>query len=402
MRQCAKYLFRRGMAFFSLSAVLLANCLNMAQAQSPVARHLLVRLFPGESILEIASDYDVRVVAQVEGRDLYELRVRGDAQAADLAQELGGDSRVQYAEEETRVELPEVHGQPFHMAFDLSPKPAGYINQTAYAQIHLRNATLGASDISVTVAVLDTGVVFSHPGLNGRLLSGYNVLSPLQLPEDMGGGKTSIAVGHGTMVAGIVARVAPHARILPIKVLNADGTGTMLQALQGLHYAVTHGAKVINMSFGTPQWSLALEDALAEAHDAGILLVASAGNEASNAPHYPAACPEVLAVASVEANNERSTFSNYGSYVSLVAPGAGIRSTFWTGGYATWSGTSFAAPFVAGEAAELIMRHPTWDVGSIGDRIQETAHRVDKLNPGYARLLGAGLIDMQAALAGDD
>ncbi len=387
---------------FGLGTALLSVCPGAVGADDHTGGHLLIRLLPGASITELASDYDLHIVGQVEGRDLYELRLHNGDHAEEIAQELSADSRVQFAEKETQVELPEVHGKPFHMAFDFSIRAEGYLRQNAYTQIDLGTPVPAATGAAVTVAILDTGVAFSHPGLKGRLLSGYNTLDSSIQPSDIDDGKTNISVGHGTMVAGIVARTSPHASIMPIRVLDADGSGTMLHVLQGLHYAVTHGAKVINMSFGTPERSLVLEDALAEAHDAGIVLVASAGNEASSELRYPAACQGVLAVASVDKDNKRSSFSNYGSYISLVAPGSSIRSTYWTGGYATWSGTSFSSPFVAAEASELLAHHSDWDAGEIGRRIGDTAHKVDTLNPGFDRMLGAGLIDMKAALANSD
>ena len=385
-----------------LGTALLGVYPGAVQADDHAEVHVLIRLLPGASITDLASEYDLHIVGQVEGRDLYELRLPEGDRADELAQELSVDSRVQYAEKETQVELPEVHGKPFHMAFDFSVKAEGYLRQSAYAQIDLSAPVSAASGAGVTVAILDTGAAFSHSGLKGRLLAGFNTLDSNLQPSDIDDGKTNISVGHGTMVAGIVARTAPHASIMPIRVLDADGTGTMLHVLQGLHYAVTHGAKVINMSFGTPEKSRVLEDALSEAHDAGIVLVASAGNEASSDLRYPAACQNVLAVASVDKDNRRSSFSNYGSYISLVAPGSSIRSTYWTGGYATWSGTSFASPFVAAEAAELIAQDSTRDSGEVGRRIRDTARKVDTINPAYTRMLGAGLINMKAALLKSD
>lgn len=401
MRKRESSLFWRWAAQASVGVLLITGSLGAVRAQPSVGR-VLARVQPGESIQEIAREYDARVVGQVAERGVYELRPRTGNQASALAQELSGDVRVQYAEREAQVELPEVHGQPFHMAYDLSSNGTDYINQNAYNQINLGNPAANAPNTATIVAVLDTGVNYTHPALANRLLAGYNTLHPQKLPRDLPDGITNIAVGHGTMIAGIITRAAPHASILPIKALNADGVGTMLNVIQGIHYAVTHGAKIINMSFGSSQSSQALKDALAEAQDAGVVLVASAGNEGANKKHYPAAYEGVLGVASVDANDQRSDFSTYGRFVRLVAPGRGIRSAYWTGGYASWSGTSFAAPFVAAEAAEIAARHPLWNSDSIGERICETAHSIDPQNPGYAGLLGAGLIDVEAALFGGD
>lgn len=249
------------------------------------------------------------------------------------------------------------------------------------------------------VAVLDTGATPTHKALWKHLIPGFNAIQggdPLDVPDT----PTHQAVGHGTMVAGIVARLAPKAQIMPVRVLNSDGVGTMSSVLQGLYYAVSHGANVINMSFGSSgseddDASEALSDALEMAQEAGIVLVASAGNDDSKRVSYPAACEGVLAVAAVEWNDTKSPYSNYGRRVSVVAPGTGIRSAYWTGGYANWSGTSFAAPFVSAEAALLFSANPRVSSGKVRRTILDTAQGVDSVNPAYATLLGKGIIDFR-------
>ena len=379
------------------AAVLCAAALQAAGGQTIIPARIVLRLLPGAVIGDVLSDYNLSLTGQVAGRDLYEVRAATTTDMGTLVEELTADSRIQFAEEESRVELPEVKGHPFHVAFDASPNGSRYVNQAAYTQIDLGTAAQTTGPATI-VAVLDTGVNRQHKSLAGKILGGYNAISPRQEPNDVPDGKTNAAAGHGTMVAGIVVRVSPHARIMPVRVLDADGAGSMLHVLQGIHYAVTHGARIINMSFGTSAPSLALEDALSEADDARVLLVASAGNDGSASPHYPAAYPDVIAVASVGAKMQRSSFSNFGSYIAVDAPGDGVRSTYWTGGYATGTGTSFSTPFVTGEASEIMARYPQWDTGSISDRIRETALPIDSLNPGYALQLGAGLIDVQMAL----
>jgi subtilisin family serine protease len=163
---------------------------------------------------------------------------------------------------------------------------------------------------------------------------------------------------------------------------------------------VTHGARIITMSFGAPPTSGALNDALDEAASAGIVLVAAAGNDNSNQPPIPATRHGTIAVGAVEANNCKSSYSNYGSFVRVVAPGTGIRSTFWDGGYATWSGTSFAAPFVAAEAALMLSHQPALLAEDAVSIIRKTARSVDGQNPAYHGQLGNGIIDIESAVTG--
>src|SRR5205823_4808057 len=146
----------------------------------------------------------------------------------------------------------EFWGKQRHFAFDKGPDPGLYINQQAYQQVDLGNAQSVATGAGVVVAVLDTGATFTHPALSAHYILGYNAINPGTEPADVPDGLFNAAVGHGTMVAGILARIAPGAQIMPIRVLDADGMGTMLNVARGVHWAVTHGAKVINMSFSAP------------------------------------------------------------------------------------------------------------------------------------------------------
>ena len=302
----------------------------------------------------------------------------------------------------------EVGGAPFHLAFDRSQTAATFVYSVSYTQVHLGqldawNQVNGAAPLStgsgVVVAVLDTGATFTHPDLQGHYLTGYNALAPDTLPWDIADGVNNDEVGHGTMVAGIIARLAPQATIMPVRVLNGDGIGTIFALVQGIHYANTHGARVINMSFGCSVQTGALNDALDESETMGVLVVAAAGNNNVNSVLPPATGHGTLTVGAVEADNTKSPYSNYGSFVRVVAPGSYIRSTFADGGYATWSGTSFATPFVSAEAALMFSVAPALNGGQIRDCIRNTARSVDSVNSkAYQGQLGKGIIDIEAGV----
>ena len=393
-----------------LPALILLLACGRSQAQGVVPGRLLVRLAPGTSIVGVILNYGLNLVDSILPLNLYELQVLDPTLESLIEFLLKIDPLVLYCEPEALVASPELHTDPFHLAFDATPNPTGYKNQSAYQQVDMGNNTVTSNsrsrrgycsgDASVTVAVLDTGVDFTSAPLAGRLLNGYNTLSPRNAPLDVPDGKYNTEVGHGTMIAGLIARVSPSSVIMPIRVFNADGTGTMMHVIEGIYYAVQNDAEVINMSFETNINSLALADALSGAYAQGAVLVASAGNEHSTAPHYPAALKNVIGVASVNSDNTLSTFSNYGVNALLVAPGNLLQSTYWNDKYASWSGTSFAAPFVAAEAAEVLIRNQTWTPAQVTNRMLQTANNVDKLNPGYAKMLGAGIIDIQAAIGG--
>lgn len=284
-----------------------------------------------------------------------------------------------------------------HVGFDGGKGQGDGANAPAYAAMRLDDAQRFADGAGVRVAVLDTGAAADHPDLQGHLIAGYNALNPAAPPADVPDGAANQAYGHGTMVASIIARVAPRAEIIPVRVLNGDGTGPLASVLDGVRYAISQKVNVINVSFGTPRESALLDQALDQAEEAGILVVAAAGNQGSRAKHYPASTGGTLAVASVETNLTRSPFSNFGSEIQIDAIGSGIRAAFPDGGYAIWTGTSVATPFVAGGAALTWSTHPRLEGEEVAQRIGSTAHSVDAVNPGFRGLLGHGLIDLARA-----
>ncbi len=196
------------------------------------------------------------------------------------------------------------------------------------------------------------------------------------------------------MVAGILAAVAPDAMIMPLQAFDDHGCGSIYNISKAIKYAVSHGAQVINMSFGIPGGGQTLKNAIKEAIKAGVIVVASAGNENTSAPQFPAAYPDVVAVAATDLNDVKASFSNYGATISVSAPGTNVISAYPGGYYAEFSGTSFAAPMVAGEAALLRSLKTTASNASIDAGVDN----IDAANPKYAGQLGTGRINLLKAL----
>lgn len=171
--------------------------------------------------------------------------------------------------------------------------------------------------------------------------------------EQRGSFQTSIA-GHGTFIAGLIALIAPQAKIMPIRAFSSDGVSDAFSVAQAIKYAVDNGARVINLSFGSTEESQVMHDAVSYARQRGVLLVAAVGNENTGneqAPQFPANwSQEVMSIAALDGNG-KATFSNFGTDVSVSAPGVNLVSLFPeinnTPDYAMWSGTSFAAPLAA-------------------------------------------------------
>ena len=200
----------------------------------------------------------------------------------------------------------------------------------------------------VSVAVLDTGVDYTHPEIAARFTSekGFDAIS---------GGDPIDRHGHGTHVAGIVAGknvgVARAATLYAVKVLSDYGSGSDGSVMRGIDWATRKDAGVINMSLGGPGRSQAFQLVVNAAHEKGVVLVAAAGNSGREEASYPAAYEHVISVAALDQNKERANFSTKHKTLDVSAPGVSIYSLKPRGGYATHSGTSMAAPHVAGAVA---------------------------------------------------
>ncbi len=274
-------------------------------------------------------------------------------------------------------------------------------------------STWGTSNgTGVIVAVVDTGIAAAHQDLSGSVIAGTDLASDAGSVDPSGKGMLDPGA-HGTHVAGIIAAhanngigisgAAPGARLMPVRVLDADGTGVASDAAEGVIWAADHGARVINMSLGGGP-SPGMQEAIQYARSKQAVVVAAAGNakEQGNAPTYPAAYPEAIAVASVNSSLEHSAFSNTGAYVDIAAPGEMILSTY--GGskpndYAWMSGTSMATPYVSAAAALVIGAHPSLSAEGVGHILNSTA--ADLGSPGRDHTYGNGLINVRSAVVGD-
>jgi subtilisin family serine protease len=249
---------------------------------------------------------------------------------------------------------------------------------------------------SATVGILDTGIDAGHPDL-----------AAVRVTYDHTGTRAEDIVGHGTHVAGIVKLVAPEARIMPLRVLDREGYGTVFHVAEAIAYADIKGADVINLSLGTPSWSRLVREKVNGAIAGGAVVVAAAGNYDSTLPQYPASnlLPAardndgLLAVTSVSPAEKKSDFANYGTWVDIAAPGEEILSTYPVNKYAYWTGTSMATPFVAGEAALIHTDAASLGPARIEKRIRLGARCVDEKNePLYRGMLGAGHADVYGSL----
>ncbi|MCX8024024.1 MAG: S8 family peptidase [Thermanaerothrix sp.] len=254
-----------------------------------------------------------------------------------------------------------------YQALDFYPDDEKWSEQWALPKIEAPKAwDLSRGSSNVIIAVLDTGVDYNHPDLRGNVLT--NIDKDFVNNDD----DAIDDHGHGTHVAGIaaaatnnrigIAGVCPNCTILPIKVLDSQGKGADDLLVKGIMYAVEQGARVINLSLGGNNCSKTLENAINAAFDRGILIIAASGNDGSKTSvAYPARSPRVVAVGAVDQYDIETNFSQRDGTLDLMAPGDRILSTILgQQKYAYMSGTSMAAPHVAGVAGLLWSRNPNW------------------------------------------
>ncbi len=206
----------------------------------------------------------------------------------------------------------------------------------------------------VKVAVIDTGIDTGHPELSGSVDGGYSAITKTENPADYQDDN-----GHGSHVAGTIAAkkdgkgvvgVAPKARLYAVKVLDADGSGNLSDVIDGIVWAAKNKMDVANMSLGAPVDSEAMKRAVRFARGSGVVVVAAAGNSGGSVG-FPGAYEDTIAVAASDSNDKLAGFSSRGPEVDFIAPGVDVLSAKMGGGFASYSGTSMAAPHVAGLAA---------------------------------------------------
>jgi subtilisin family serine protease len=260
--------------------------------------------------------------------------------------------------------------------------------------------TTGSTD--VVVAVIDTGYEATHEDLEAvPIVSRRNIRT--------GTNKVTDGYGHGTHVAGTiaastnnglgVASMAPGVTIMPVKVLDSNGYGYWSDFLDGVDWAVDHGADVINMSLGSSlsaQQVASWQPTFTAAWEAGTMVIAAAGNNNNNNPFYPASFANVVSVAATTNGDVKASFSNFGPAIDVAAPGFEIASAFKNNTYYAMSGTSMATPHVAGLAALIRSQHPEFTLAEVETAIKATA--LDLGDPGRDDVFGHGRIQPPLAL----
>ncbi len=410
---------------------------------------VLVRFKPGvseERMEEIAASLNDRVEDEIESVEgLAAIDDLDDRQAEQVAAEYASLPEVEYAEPNFRIELDDPQGVEYSRSFE-QPRAASGPNDPRFAeQWGLLNtgqrqgraeadiSALAAWDKTqgskkVVVAVLDSGVDYTHPDLAGNMWHRPDDMEMYVDPQlgvmDDSEGFSAVESerdpmdenGHGTHCAGIVGAegdnglgivgVNWHVEIMPLKFMGRGGFGSTKDAIEAINYVIARkkdgvNVRVISASWGSTSRSKALEDVIRKAGEADILFVAAAGNDNTDndrRPHFPSnyKLPNVMSVAALDRNDERASFSNFGAKsVHVAAPGKEILSTWLGGEYEEHSGTSMATPFVAGVAGLVLSVEPNLSVKELRDRLMNT---VDKLDSLKGKVVSGGRVNAARAV----
>ena len=357
----------------------------------------------------LSQNFDGQVRDSIPQLDIYQVYFAQGIPAQDVQEQIKAMLGARFVEPNLPVEL-----------FETRPNDPKYDEQWAHETIESPKAwdvTQGSS--RVVVAIVDTGVDLNHPDLKDRF-------TPRDTWYDFGedDDDPSDTYGHGTHVAGIVGATGNNSEgvsgagwrtsLMPVKVFpDGKGSTSMYTVAKGVVHAVDHNADIINLSLGGSSDSDAMRDAVNYAYDHDVLVVAAAGNDDSDNPSYPAANEHVLAVAATDRQDKKASFSNYGDWVDISAPGVSILSTMPTyhvtmndkgakQDYDNLNGTSMASPLVAGVAALVKDVHADWGPDQISQKLRETSDDIDGKNPDYAGKLGDGRVNAGSAVAGEN
>ena len=376
---------------------------SLARADTPRPYDVIAHLTQMDVSDALAKANASEVLGSIPELKLVLCRTPAGATTQSLILRLQQDARVISAEPNSRVMTAEA-GQSSAAFSEGSHGWNDVMDQTALVRIGAIQARTRADGSGAKVAILDTGIDLDHPALANAIElpgiePGITVDPGNDRPQGVDTNLDGIidgSLGHGTHVAGIVHAVAPQARLLAVRVLDSDGVGDAFGVARGIVLAVGRSPDVLNLSLGLSEVSQSIQAAVDYARATGAVVVAAAGNRDQSTLDFPASYPPVIAVAGTDAGDRKAAFSDYGDIVDIAAPSEGILSTYWGGSYATWSGTSMAAPFVSGTAALLYSRlgeaSPT-SGAAVETLVRDGAMPLGAIDPVYAPLLGAGRVD---------
>jgi subtilisin family serine protease len=379
----------------------------------------LTRLFPTvnptEAIQSLKSNN-----ASPDLSDIYMARYEGSTNIVTVINALLEDQQIIYAE------------PSYIYKTSFVPNDPGYVNQSYLTKVMAPQAwDILKNAANVIIGIVDSGSDLQHEDLAANIF--INTADPVNGIDDDGDGYidnyygwdfvgnsaatmlpdnnpdvTSDSTDHGVHVSGIasavsnnnrgVASIAYNAKLMIVKTGADNNSRAIYKGYEGIKYAADHGAAIINCSWGGTGGGQFGQEIIDYAIAKGSLVIAAAGNDATDVPDYPASYKGVLSVASVTSTDVKSSFSNFGNYITISAPGSSIYNTLNGNKYGYKSGTSMAAPLVASAAALVKAKYPNYNGLQIGEVLRTTADPIDNLNPSFAGKMGKGRLNIFKAL----
>lgn len=377
-----------------------------ATAASYAEGEIVVELNPGFTIEGVNERWGTTTIDVFEEAELYLVYKPDTPDLEAFALQMMTDPAILEAEVNYFEDTPEGIRQMVIVA--VGGEMVDYEDQEIAERIGLPQAHEKSTGFGVTVGVLDSGVDPDHIALRDQLVPGYDFVDHDSEPweesngiDDDQDGLTDDGFGHGTMVAGIIALVAPHAQIMPIRVLDDEGRSDAWTVARAIRYAVDQGAHVINMSFGVPRTISTIGHEITYARYHGIHMVAGAGNEnTDDHVYYPGGDSKVMLITALDSLDIKADFADWKSKVLVSAPGTGVRSSYPGGEWGLGAGCSFATPFVTGEVALILSHAPNMTADDMEERVEYAVQPIYHIpqNGPYDGKLGSGRIYLPRAL----
>ncbi len=368
-----------------------------------LANHVIARVDNFADLSKLQTDYTFIVGFERAGLSPFVRFEVDDQPNFIIVEELMKDNRIIWAIDEEKFNIHRrrrSHGSSVAAIFDRSA--IFDENTDVWDQINSRAQPQASSN--AIIGIVDTGVSRFQPGLLANVIAGKSFIQNSRTIYDVpagidtnSNGVYDEAVGHGTMVSGVILQIAPNTPLVIAKSADSDGIATSWSVIQGVVYCVENRAKVINISLGSIEPMAGFSEFLNWVEESGCVIVAPIGNNGANMSLYPANYPSVICVAGLMPNNVKAPFSNWNFNAMVAVPATGVTSTWYDGATASFSGTSLSAPIVSGCLALALGFNPDMKPEAIRRALLSSGRDIDGLNPLYRGQIGK-LLDLDSLI----
>jgi subtilisin family serine protease len=361
---------------------------------------LICRLADGADPAAIATKYGVTLRDFTPSAPFALYGVTGRVNLNTLRKKMTRDPLVIWTEDDAEIVVPENQANKGTTIPAIGDSVSvSELNPGMLAQIRFDSTIAALPGREVRLAILDTGLAQNQLALWAKTVASVNVMEPglpaydqALLQDSNGNGRRDEAVGHGTMVAALADLVGPQVKFVIARVADSDGNATAWSLAKGLAFAVVNGAEIANVSLGSEDGIVALHDVMDWCtEERNLLVVAPIGNDGKRMALEPSGITKVLCVTGVTGDDRKASFSNWEGDADASAPAVGNAVRRLDGTFEVWSGTSFAAPLVAGAVADCLRRTTPRSADTLHEIVSNSGDLIDGLNPAYRDRLGRRL-----------